>query len=178
MRWIILKTGLNRSGDSFLRAKSLKSVRSCFLDVVSFAIGVGTNFNLYVLDWRGFFMYFLLDSVFNAVISLRVFFRLSVCFALSNPVSLLISRPWLRDHTIVSFNNYCLTLKGRTTLYWFLQGVSLSWLWLLSNFLECYMRQIDLCLPLAGVFLLQDFGFSQLYMATIDATVVKLNERS
>ena len=59
-------------------------------------------------------MYFLLDSVFIALTSLQVFSSFYVFFvlkfALSNPVVLLVTRPWLRDHTSVSFNSFIVYL--------------------------------------------------------------------
>ena len=103
----------------FFNFQSAEARSGCFLNAVSFVVGVGTNFNpresRFIWSFvssrlERFIMYFLLDSVFIALIfagflsSFCVFFVFK--FALSNPVVLLITRPWLRDHTSVSFNRF------------------------------------------------------------------------
>ena len=76
-----------------LLANSSKSIRSCFLNAVSFLVGVGTNsqprerrliWSVVISELERFFMYFLFVSVFLAIISLCVFLFLSVCFLFFN----------------------------------------------------------------------------------------------
>ena len=109
--------------ERILLAKSLKSFSICFLNAVSFVIGVGTNFNprerrltwsSVISEFVKFFMYFLLDSIFLAVISLCVFFHLSLCFVFLNlrfsifsPLCSLVSH---RKQTGIILNSFILPI--------------------------------------------------------------------